>query len=427
MRILFLSHYFPPEVNAPASRTYEHCKLWIEKGHEVSVMTCVPNHPAGRIFPGYKNRLFQKESIDGIEVSRLLTILAANSGFLRRTLSYAFFMVMAILAAPFQRRPEIVISTSPQFFCGLAGYFVSRIRRVPWVLEIRDLWPESIVAVGAMKKSLSIRLLEKLESFAYRKADHIISVTDSFVSHIVKKGGSRERISVVKNGVDLATFEARAVDMGLANQLGLNGKFVASYVGTHGMAHGLEVILRAAESLRNEKDIAFLLVGDGATKDRFRELHAQMGLKNVVMLDQQPKSKMPAVWSISSVSLVLLRDQAVFRTVIPSKIFESMAMQCPIILGVRGESQQIVDEAGAGICIEPENSTELAEAILAFARNAKYREKVGLDARRYVEKNFDRRDLASRFELILKHVIRNASRERTGPMHDEASSKDSSN
>ncbi|MGD8885862.1 MAG: glycosyltransferase family 4 protein, partial [Gammaproteobacteria bacterium] len=180
MHIVFLSHYFPPEVNAPATRTYEHCKEWIRNGHQVTVVTCVPNHPRGKIYPGYKNRLYQVEEKDGIKVVRLWTYVTANEGFLKRTLNYISYKISAILATPFIGKADVVVSTSPQFFNGLAGYVVSRLKGAPWILEIRDLWPESILTVGAINNKHVIRFLEWLEMFAYRKADRIVPVTNAF-------------------------------------------------------------------------------------------------------------------------------------------------------------------------------------------------------------------------------------------------------
>jgi glycosyltransferase involved in cell wall biosynthesis len=361
----------------------------------------VPNHPSGKIYPNYRNGLLQKEMIEGIRVYRLLTLVTANSGFVFRTLNYLIYLISAIVAAPFLPRCDIVVSTSPQFFCGLAGYFVSRIKRVPWVLEIRDLWPESILAVGAMRNSRWIRLLEWLESFAYRKADHIVSLTDSFKTHIVKHGASAERVSIIKNGVDLDFYNPDQKASALAKELRVEGKFVAAYVGTHGMAHGLDTVLEAAEALQESDNIAILLVGDGAERERLVALRDAKGLKNVVMLGQQPKDRMPAIWALTDASLVVLRDQEVFRTVLPSKLFESMAMRRPVVLGVRGESQQLIKDAGAGICIEPENATELAEVITRLAYNRELRATMGAAGRRYVEKYFDRKELAGEFQSLL--------------------------
>jgi glycosyltransferase involved in cell wall biosynthesis len=400
---VFLTHYFPPEVNAPASRTYEHCREWVRQGHEVHVLTCVPNHPAGRIYPGFRNRVLQNEERSGIQVHRVLTFPAANAGFAGRTLNYLWYLVMAVLVAPFLPRTDVVVSTSPQFFCGLAGWFVSLIKRAAWVLEIRDLWPESIVTVGAMKESAATRALAWLESFAYRKADAIISVTDSFVPHIEARGG-QGKVTVITNGVDLDFFKPAVSADELAREFGLQGKFVAAYVGTHGMAHGLDTVLRAAQRLKDEPGIAFLLAGDGAERERLLKRRDELGLTNVVMVGQQPKERMPAIWALTDVSLVLLRKAKTFESVIPSKIFEAMGMARPIVLGVRGESQRIVESSGGGVCIEPENDAELAEAVLALARDRGRATALGQSGRAYVEQNYDRRRLAALMERVLAGV-----------------------
>ncbi len=419
MRILFLSHYFPPEVNAPASRTFEHCRAWAQKGHDVYVATNVPNHPAGRIYPGYRNALAQTETVAGIKVYRLLTFLAANRGVLRRSAGYFFYLAMTILAAPFLPRVDVVVSTSPQFFCGLAGYMVSRVKRVPWVLEIRDLWPESIVAVGAVQRSLTLRWLVWLVNFAYRKADRIVCVTDSFKKAIVAEGIPAEKIEVIKNGVDLQFFSPeRSVGPEAARIPGLEntqGKFVVSYVGTHGMAHGLDTVLAAAELLRDIPDILFLLVGDGAERDHLVKQRDMMRLDNVVLLEQQPKTRMPAVWAVTDVSLVVLKDQPLFQTVIPSKIFESMAMMKPVILGVRGESEALLRESGAGVCVQPENAAQVARAVRRLYVETDERQAMGVAGRRFVEQNFDRQVLAARYAHFLEAVIAGKARQAESP------------
>jgi len=403
MRILFLTHYFPPEVNAPASRTFEHCREWARKGHEVHVVTCVPNHPAGRVYPGYRNRVLQHEEIAGIHVHRVLTVPAANAGFVGRSVNYFFYLLMAVVTAPVLPRVDVVVSTSPQFLCGLAGFLVSRLKRVRWVLEIRDLWPESIVTVGAMKESWITRALARLESFAYRKADAIVSVTESFVPHIEARGGAG-KVTVITNGVDL-DFYTPAPDGGdLAAEFGVEGKFVAAYVGTHGLAHGLDAILRTAERMRDDSRVAFLLAGDGAEREHLIQQRDDLRLGNVYIVGQQSKDRMPAIWALTDVSLVLLRKRPTFESVIPSKIFEAMAMARPIILGVRGESQRIVEAAGAGLCIEPENDEEMADAVRALASAPERARSLGVAGRRYVEANYDRRRLAGRFEDLLARV-----------------------
>jgi glycosyltransferase involved in cell wall biosynthesis len=405
MRILFLTHYFPPEVNAPASRTFEHGREWVKAGHQVTVVTCAPNHPSGRLYPGYRNRLWRSEELGGIRVIRLWTYLAANEGFVRRTLNYVSYLLAAVLATPFLPRADVVVSTSPQFFCGLAGYAVSRLKRAPWVLEIRDLWPETILAVGAIRNRRLIRLLEGVEGWAYRKADRVVALTDAFRRHIEARGAEPARIRVIKNGVDLTRFHSPTKDPALLRELGLAGKFVAAYFGTHGMAHRLETVLEAARLLKDDPRIVFLLVGDGAERARLVELRERMGLANVIMLGQQPKERMPALWGACDVSLVLLRKTPLFETVIPSKIFEAMAMERPIVLGVGGECRRLIEEAGCGQAIEPENAAELAEAVRRFADHPDLARRMGQRGRQVVAEVYDRTKLAAAFAEMMLDLV----------------------
>lgn len=405
MRILFLSHYFPPEVNAPASRGFEHCREWVKAGHEVTVVTCAPNHPRGKVYEGYRNRLWQTEERDGIRIIRLWTFVTANEGFLKRTIGYVSYLLACIYALPFLPKADVVLSTSPQFFNGLAGYFVSRAKRAPWLLEIRDLWPESILAVGAIRNQRVIRLLRGLEHFAYRHAEHIVPVTDAFRAYLLEAGVPDSKITVIKNGVDLGFFDPTRDAPEYRRALGFEGKVVAAYVGTHGMAHHLETVLEAAERLRHRTDIVFLLVGDGAERARLVALKEQMSLTNVVMLDQQPKERMPDLWAISDISLVLLRRSDLFRTVIPSKIFEAMGMARPIVIGVEGEAKELVEAAGAGIAIPPEDAGALAAIVTRLADDAAERRRLGISGRAYVETNFDRTVLARRYLDVMKALV----------------------
>lgn len=405
MRITFLTHYFPPEVNAPASRTMEHARIWAKAGHEVTIVTCAPNHPTGRIYPGYRNRLFQTETLDGVKVIRLWTLLSPNEGFLRRSANFASYLAMATLAAPFLPRADVVVSTSPQFFCGLAGYPVSRARRAPWVLEIRDLWPETILVVGALRNRRLVRMLEAMADWAYRKADRVVPLTAPFRDHIIARGAKAERLTVIENGVDLAQFAAPEDDGAFRRAHGLEGKLVAAYVGTHGLCHRLETVLEAAARLAHRSDIAFLMVGGGAERAALVARKEAMGLTNVVMLDQQPKAAMPAILAASDVSLVLLQRDDLFKTVIPSKMFEAMAMRRPIVLGVEGEAKALLDAAGGGIAITPEDADGLAAAVERLADDRALGERLGASGRTHVEAHFDRRVLAERYLHLLEAAV----------------------
>ena len=411
MHLLFLTDNFPPEVNAPASRTFEHCREWVRKGHRVTVITCAPNFPKGKVFDGYQNKAFQTETIEGIEVIRVWSYITANEGFVRRILDYLSFMASAIVASPRVRGVDLVIGTSPQFFTAVAAYVVSRMKRIPYVFELRDLWPESIKAVGAMKESFALRMLERLEMFLYRKAARIVSVTESFKQVLMRRGIEGTKIEVVTNGVDVSQFKPRPKDPELTRKLGLEGKFVAGYIGTHGMAHSLETLLQAADRLRGQ-NFAFIFLGDGARKQALREMADQMKLDNVVFIDSVPKADVPKYWSLLDVSIIHLRKTELFTTVIPSKMFECMGMGIPVLHGVEGESADIVRREQVGIPFEPEGVDQLCEALQSLksdpARLARFREQCLRAAG-----NYDRTYLALRMLKVLEDA---AARVPAAPM-----------
>jgi len=368
MKILFMSDNFPPEGNAPATRLYEHAIRWVRDGHEVTVITCAPNFPEGKLFPGHRNQWRQVEHVDGIRVIRVKSYITANEGLLRRTLDYVSFMIMGFLMGLLEKRPSVVVATSPQFFCALGGWMLALCKRRPFIFELRDLWPASIAAVGAMRKGYAITLLEKLELFLYRRAAAIVSVTESFREDLVARGIDSRKIHVVLNGVDLSRYEPRDRDIDLARQTGLEGKFVAGYIGTHGMAHALPKVLQAAEMLQDRPDIAFMFAGSGAERAKVEKLVEERRLQNVQLIPRQPKERMPALWSLCHVALVPLMDTPVFATVIPSKIFESMGMGVPVLMSVpEGEATSIVRATQSGICVRPEDPRALAQAIIKLA------------------------------------------------------------
>lgn len=412
MKILFFCHYFPPEVNAPASRTYEHAVRWVKAGHEVTVVTCVPNCPDGVVFDGYRNRLrSQTEIIDGIRVIRVWTWIAPNKGTIGRILNYLSYMVSSVWSAWWLPRPDVEVSTSPQFFCGWAGVWYHWLTRVPFVVEIRDIWPESISAVGAMKKGLATRFLEWMERRMYLSADQIVTVGHGYREQIAAKVPVGDRIHVVMNGVDTDVFTPRPTDEEFLAKWGLSGKFVCSYAGTIGMAHGLEVVIRAAQLLKNQgrRDIAFLIVGDGARREELQRLATDQGVDDlIVWTGRMSRDLMPTVLASSDACLVHLRKTELFETVVPSKIFETMAMGRPIIMGVRGESRQIVMDAGAAIEMEPESETDLVNALTRLADTPELRSRLSSSARDYVTTHYHRdRQAARMLEVFQQATHRN--------------------
>jgi glycosyltransferase involved in cell wall biosynthesis len=370
VRILFLTENFPPETNAAASRVFERARLWAGAGHEVTVVTCAPNFPQGKVYPGHRNRWRQTETMDGVRVVRVKTYMAANRGVALRTLDFLSFFATGAIAALFERRPDVVAATSPQFFAAVAGWLVGAIRRIPFVFELGDIWPASIVAVGAMRPTRALRAMETLELFLYRRSAAIAALTEAFRDNLVRRGIDRDKIAVVRNGADLGRFAPRPRSIELARRWGLEGRFVAGYVGTHGMAHGLGNVLDAAEALQAEADVRFLLVGDGADRAALIDEARRRNLDNVVFMPPQPKEAMPEVWSLCDVALVHLRSTPVFAEVIPSKIFEAMAMGLPMVLCLPdGEASRLVTGEGAGVHVPPEDPRALADAVLALERD----------------------------------------------------------
>ena len=407
MHILFLSHYFVPENNAPAARVHSLAREWTRLGHRVTVITSAPNVPTGVVYEGYRNRLCQQEWVDGIRTVRVWTYLAANRGRLLRGFNFFSYLVTAGVAGALLRpRADVVIATSPQFFAGCAGVPVSRAHRAPFVLEIRDIWPASIMAVGALKEGRIIHALEKLEGALYDAADQIVAVGAGYREHILQRGVPEAKVEVITNGVDSSLFVPRAPDEALRASLGLSGKYVLTYAGTVGMAHGLDVLLRAGRRLRERgrDDIVFLVVGDGARRIELEQAARDEGLTNVVFTGMVGRTQLPEYLASSDACLVHMRDEALFSSVLPSKIFEDAAMERPILAGLRGEGSAIIEAADCGIVFAPGDDAALTAAVERLADDPEEGRRLGRNGRRFVTEHYDRRRLAHEYLAILERV-----------------------
>lgn len=389
MRILFITDNFPPEVNAPATRTYEHCKEWASNGVDVTVITGAPNYPQGKLYKGYKNKLYQSEVVDGIKVIRVWTYIAPNAGIIKRAFDFISFSMSSFIVGLFIKT-DIIIATSPQLFSAVAGMLLSFFKRKPWIMEVRDLWPESIVTLGAMKSSYMIKVFEWLEKRLYRSAKKIVVVTDSFKVRIVEKRINPEKIFVHKNGANIEKFKAQPKNQGILDKLGLNGQKVVGYIGTHGLAHNLDFILKAI-SVNQKTDAKFLFIGDGAVKKEMVALSESLKLKNVIFHPPVSKDEIKEYLSIIDVSLVPLIRTDTFKTVIPSKIFEAAAMQKPILLGVEGESKELIERYNAGLSFIPDDANDFSEKLTSIIENQD-KFKAGLDK---LAKDFDRKKIAA--------------------------------
>jgi colanic acid biosynthesis glycosyl transferase WcaI len=416
MKILYVSQYFPPEMGAPAARADELSRHWAAAGHEVTVLTGFPNHPTGVVPPEYRDklrRLVVREKTDGVNVVRTWLLPFPNRKAYERMLNYSSFCVSAAATGLFLSRPDVVIATSPQLLVALAGWWLARCKRVPFVFEVRDLWPESLAAVGmGDSNSLLHRALAKIAGFLYRRSDRVVVVSPAFEDFLVEHWHvPREKISVIENGVETRLFAPEPFTgeaaIRVRKELGVEGKFVVSYIGTMGMAHGLETILAAAAQSRDANpEIVFLMIGEGAEKERIAALARKRGLTNLRFVDQQPREKIPAYIAASDACLVLLKKTALFKTVIPTKMLEFMSCARPVILGVAGQALAILEEAHAGLAIEPEDSQALGNAIRYLSANPEIARELGLNGREYIVRKLSRRHTAEKYILMLERLLK---------------------
>lgn len=403
MKITIVSYFCPPEVAAPASRAYENAIRFARMGHEVTILTGLPNHPRGKVFGGYRWRLLQRETIGPLRIVRMGSWVAPNTTTRKRLQAYLSLTLAQIVGSLFTGPADVVIGTSPPLFTALAGYVVSRVRHCPFVFEVRDLWPENMIAIGALRNRSAIRALSSLELFLYRRARKVVPVTRGFRDYIRDKGISSEKIAVIPNGVSLDNYCPVEYPHDLAVDLGLEGKFVAAYVGTVGINHGIQTVLDAGERLRQYPEVVLLVVGDGAERKDLEAQARRRGLTNVRFVGEKPREEMARYHALADVMLVLLRKSAYFRWVIPSKIFVAMGFARPILIGVSGESRQIVEDAGAGVAVDPESPDAVAEAIIDLSRRKRDGRlaEMGRRGREYVGIHYNRDVLAEQYNKKL--------------------------
>ncbi|MBN2569942.1 MAG: glycosyltransferase family 4 protein [Deltaproteobacteria bacterium] len=410
MKILYISQYFPPEMGAPAARVSELAHHWVQSGHQVTVLTGFPNHPTGNIPPEYKGkyrRLVCREAVDNIRVVRTWLLPFPNRKAHERILNYLSFCLSASLTGSFLGRPDVIIASTPQLFVGLSGWWIGRIRKIPFVLEVRDLWPDSITASGMGREgSMPIRVIRAVAGFLYRSCEHIVVVTPAFQEDLVSKWDMPlEKISIVENGVETDLFTPDGGRDTDKSALGIQGRFVVSYIGTLGLAHGLSTVLQGAAQLQTvSPEIVFLFVGEGADKERLISMAQDKGLLNVLFLPQQPREKVPSIIRASDVCLVPLRKADVFKTVIPTKMLEFMACGRPVILGVDGQARQVLDQAQAGVFVEPENQDALVQAIKRLYQDSTLRQTLGRNGRNYIIEYLSREQTARLYTTVLEKV-----------------------
>ena len=396
MKILYVSQYFPPEMGAPAARAAELSRHWAAMGHDVTVLTGFPNHPTGVVPENWRSRLRRLhyvETVDGVCVVRTWLWPLPNRKAHERIRNYASFCISAAISGLALNKPDVVIATSPQLLCALAGWWLSWWKRVPFVFEVRDLWPESLAAVGAgASGGLLHRALGAIAGFLYRRADRIVVVSPAFKDRLIRYWKvPAEKIATVENGVETDIFRLDPAAAKVREELNVSDRFLICYIGTMGNAHGLETLIVAAEELQNALPSAmFLLIGEGAEKDQLVKLAAARGLSNVQFLGQQPRERIPAYVSAADLCLVMLRKTELFKTVIPTKLLEYMACQRPVMVAVDGQARQIAEAAGAGVFVEPEDSKALVKAILDLSARPEDMRRMGASGRQHILNNFSR-------------------------------------
>lgn len=391
MLVLYLTDNFVPETNSPALRAFEHARVWVREGVEVRVITSVPNFPTGRPLAPYRNRFRQTEVIDGVKITRVWTFMAPNKGVALRALDFLSFAISSFLAGLFEK-PDVILASSPQLLTGLSGRWLATFKRRPWIFEVRDLWPDSIVSVGAMRSNFLIRLLGGIEKNLYRHATRIVTVSNGLASRLLERGIPAEKLGVVYNGANIARAAPRDRDERMLGELGFDRKFVVGYVGTHGMAQGLEVVLDAADRLR-DGDVRFLFVGDGARRDAVMTYARTLQLENTTFVGLVPIAQAAEYLSLCDVVLIPLKRTDQIEITVPAKIFEAAAMERPMIVSAVGAAAELVSRYGAGLVVPPEQPDRLAAAIEQLRRDPELLRNLKAGCRKLAA-DFDRDKLA---------------------------------
>ncbi len=409
MRILLVTHYFPPEIGAPQARLSEIARAWAADGDDVTVLTGMPNHPTGVIPPAYRRKIRAVEQIDGYMVTRSWLYATPNEGFVKKTLGHLSFMVTSVLIGTRRSGPaDVVVVSSPTFFSIFGAWVIAKLKRAPLVVEVRDLWPAIFVELGVLTNRRLISILERLELWAYAQAAEVVVVSDGFRKNLIKRGVPEEKVTTLRNGADIDRFVPGDDPLTGRIRLGVkDGEVLALYIGAHGISHGLDAVLDAAAIVEksNELPVRFALVGEGANRSALLDHAERLGTTNLTMHRGVPREEVPELLAAADICIVALRDVALFSTFIPSKIFEYFASGKAVVGAVRGEAAAILEEAGA-LVVEPEDPPALAAAITELAKDPDRRARMGDQARRYVSDNFDRRELAAQYRRILERCTR---------------------
>lgn len=404
MRILYLSQYFPPETGATQARAYEMAYNWVRLGHSVAMLTEIPNHPSGIIHHEYKGKLFEKSKLDGIEVLRVWVKASPHKTFLNRMLFYLSYMVNAFLAGIFftSGKFDLIYATSPPLFVGGAALVISHIKQIPMIFEVRDLWPESAVALGELTNRRAISIATKLENMCYEHAIQIIVMTEGNFHRLQSRGVPTRKLYVLPNGANVNLFSYNLHEREkYRKNLGLEGKFVAIYAGIHGLAQGLDMIIEVARLLKDHTDIHIVMIGEGPTKSEIVNLAQSYELSNITFLHEIPREEVPGYLSMADIALVPLKKAEIFKVALPSKIFDAWACARPILISIDGEARDLVEKINGGKYVIPGEPSKWADAILEVKMKPLDFELMGENGLHYTQQFHSRQALA---EKLINHI-----------------------
>ncbi|AWZ49110.1 glycosyltransferase WbuB [Clostridiaceae bacterium 14S0207] len=405
MKILFLTQYCPPEVGAPQNRIFEFAKQLKKFGHEVTILTAMPNYPKGEIFEEYRGKKLIKEEIDGIKIVRTSIYATKSKSFTKRLRNYLSFTFSSVLTGcKHIEEQDVVITESPPLFLGWSGYVIAKRKKAKFIFNVSDLWPESAVKLDVLHNKALIKASTWLEEFCYKKAAAVTGQTQGIVDNIVGRGFEKEKVHLITNGVDTEFFKPENRDEEFRKKIGIENKFALCYAGIHGLAQGLEVIVNAAEILKDKKDIQFVFIGDGPEKQKLIDMTKEKGLNNIIFLPVQLKPNMPRIIASMDGTIIPLKKLDIFKGALPSKMFEALSSELPIVLAVEGEAEKLINNAKAGIVVEPENSQEIADAVLKLYEDKKLRKELGANGRKYVKENYSRESITRKLENILLNL-----------------------
>ncbi len=411
MRILYLSQYFPPEVGATQTRAYEMAMGLVGAGHHVTMLAEVPNHPEGVIRPEYRRRFWTRESLDGIDVIRVWVKTSPVKTMRTRMAFYLSYMINAALAGLLwaRGRYDALYATSPPLFVGGTALFLSVLRRIPLIFEVRDLWPESAVALGELRSPRFVRWATWLEESCYRRARRVVVVTQGIRDRLIERDIPADKLALIPNGANTDMFQPQPqAGQQARREWGLDDRFVVLYAGIHGIAQGLETVLQAAQQLADAPHIHFVLIGDGPCKADLLRLKDELALTNVTMLPARPRDQMPACLSAANLALAPLRRLELFKGALPSKMFDAWACGCPVLLSIDGEARQVLHEAQGGEFVPPESAGEMAAAIRLLAAQSDVCRQYGLNGRQFVERHYSRQAQARQLVALLADTSRDS-------------------